>query len=104
MGERIYDQREDLHAVRQSAEKLYPLLAPDVSAAERRRLAVEAFAAAKERIVAEAISAEMPDDLRARAKAWGVEAVMEVVWHNAYLRGYRAALTDAPEDGEQANE
>lgn len=34
----------------------------------------------------------MPEDIRSRAKAWGMEAWAEVLWNNAFQAGYRQAL------------
>ena len=39
----------------------------------------------------------MPDDIRARAKAWGVEAWATLLWNNAFLAGYREAMRDRGE-------
>ena len=40
----------------------------------------------------------MPDDIRQRAKSWGMEAWATVLWNNAFQAGYREALRDAAED------
>jgi len=37
---------------------------------------------------------EMPADLRDRAKEWGVSALMEAIWLNAWDCGYRQAVRD----------
>jgi hypothetical protein len=36
----------------------------------------------------------MPEDLRARAKSWRLEAFFEVLWNNAFQAGYREGLRD----------
>jgi len=40
---------------------------------------------------------EMPTDLKERAKAWGVSALMDAVWLNAFGCGYKQALRDQTE-------
>lgn len=40
---------------------------------------------------------EMPEDLRTSAKLWGVEAIMDAVWMNAWECGYKQAVRDAIE-------
>jgi len=43
----------------------------------------------------------MPEDLRSRAKAWGVSTLMDAVWLNAYRCGYLQRGRDAqPRDPE----
>jgi hypothetical protein len=48
---------------------------------------------------------EMPEDLRSQAKVWGVSAIMEAVWMNAWENGYkqaerdRAALSEGRDNG-----
>ena len=37
---------------------------------------------------------KMPDELRQSAKRWGVEALMEGVWLNAFGCGYKQAIRD----------
>lgn len=37
---------------------------------------------------------QMPEDIRSRAKAWGMEAFCEVLWSNAFQAGYREAMRD----------
>lgn len=34
----------------------------------------------------------MPEDIRARARAWRMEAWAEVLWNNAFQAGYRQAI------------
>jgi len=34
----------------------------------------------------------MPEDIRSRARTWGMEAYCEVLWNNAFQAGYREAL------------
>jgi len=36
----------------------------------------------------------MPEDLKESAKAWGVSAIMEAVWMNAFECGYKQANRD----------
>lgn len=44
---------------------------------------------------------EMPEDLRSRAKEWGVSALMEAVWMNGFRSGYLQRGRDAsPRDPE----
>jgi len=43
----------------------------------------------------------MPEDLRNRAKAWGVSTLMDAVWLNAYCCGYlQRGRDEAPSDSE----
>lgn len=35
---------------------------------------------------------QMPEDIRGRARAWGMEAFCEVLWNNAFQAGFREAL------------
>lgn len=35
---------------------------------------------------------QMPEDIRSRAKSWGMEAFCTVLWNNAFQAGYREAL------------
>lgn len=35
---------------------------------------------------------EMPEDIRSRARAWGMEAFCEVLWNNAFQAGFREAM------------
>lgn len=53
----------------------------------------EKVAAEKQAIVAEAYR-QMPADMRARAKEWGVEALMEAIWLNGWDCGYRQSMRD----------
>ena len=39
----------------------------------------------------------MPDDIKQRAKAWGMEAWATVLWNNAFQAGYREAMRDRAE-------
>ena len=40
----------------------------------------------------------MPDDIRQRARAWGMEAWATVLWNNAFMAGYREAMRDRNHD------
>lgn len=40
----------------------------------------------------------MPEDIRSRARSWGMEAFCEVLWNNAFQAGYREALRDKEKD------
>lgn len=55
--------------------------------AEKRAAEAQAFHAMAYR--------EMPEDLRSRAKEWGVSSLMEVVWMSAWENGYKQAVRDA---------
>lgn len=55
--------------------------------AEKRAAEAQAFHAAAYR--------EMPEDLRSRAKEWGVSSLIEAVWMNAWENGYKQAVRDA---------
>lgn len=59
----------------------------DKRATEKRAAEAQAFHAMAYR--------EMPEDLRNRAKEWGVSALMEAVWLNAWENGYKQACRDA---------
>jgi hypothetical protein len=37
---------------------------------------------------------DMPEDLRVSARNWGVEAIMDAVWMNAWECGYKQAIRD----------
>ncbi|NTG61795.1 hypothetical protein G6L45_16055 [Agrobacterium rhizogenes] len=37
----------------------------------------------------------MPEDLKSRAVEWGVSALMEAVWMNAFECGYKQSIRDA---------
>lgn len=41
----------------------------------------------------------MPEDIRSRAKVWGMEAFCEVLWNNAFQAGFREAQRPAPDAG-----
>lgn len=62
---------------------------------EEERLAEERE---KERRKADALAMhhlanlQMPEDMKQRAKEWGLEAFMEAVWLNAFQCGYRQAV------------
>lgn len=42
----------------------------------------------------------MPDDIRQRAKSWGMEAWATVLWNNAFQAGYREAMRDIADGGD----
>lgn len=42
----------------------------------------------------------MPEDIRARARAWGMESFCEVLWNNAFQAGYREAMRDKVKEAE----
>lgn len=60
--------------------------------AEAHRLAKKL---AEEKVCAATAMAEqfanlhMPEDIRSRARAWGMEAFCEVLWNNAFQAGWR---------------
>lgn len=66
--------------------------AAQMGEAEAKAEADARMAEAKAEMADALMSSEMPEDLRTRARAWGVEALMECVWINAYGRGYRRAM------------
>lgn len=43
---------------------------------------------------------QMPEDIRARAKVWGMESWATVLWSNAFLAGYRAAMRAGGKGGD----
>lgn len=57
-------------------------------------LRVEKIASEKQAILAEAYR-QMPSDMRQRAKDWGVEALMDLVWLNGWDCGYRQSMRDS---------
>jgi hypothetical protein len=59
-------------------------------AAVRRQEALDADAQAFHAVA----YLSMPDDLRLRAEEWGVPALMEAVWMNAFGCGYKQANRD----------
>lgn len=40
----------------------------------------------------------MPEDIRSRARAWGMEAFCEVLWNNAFQAGLREAMRGQVEE------
>ena len=66
----------------------------DANDQAQQELNAEKVAAEKQAIVAEAYR-HMPEDLRSRAKEWGVSALMEAVWLNAWNCGYRQSMRDS---------
>ncbi len=60
----------------------------------QQELLAEKAAAERQAILAEAYR-QMPPDLRARAREWGVSTLMEAVWLNGWDCGYRQSLRDA---------
>lgn len=58
-----------------------------------KKLADERDRAAAEMSVKYA-NLHMPEDIRSRAKAYGMEAWAEVLWNNAFQAGYREAIRD----------
>lgn len=85
-------------AAKQHLEDIGKLHAAHFGTAEEQAL-VKRLAAEKAR--ADADMAErfanlhMPDDIRQRAKSWGMEAWATVLWNNAFQAGYREAMRDA---------
>lgn len=59
-------------------------------------LRAEKVAAEKQAVLASAYR-QMPADMRQRAKDWGVEALMELVWLNGWDCGYRQSMRDSAE-------
>lgn len=55
------------------------------------RIARERGAAAQ-RMAEEFAGLHMPEDIRSRARTWGMEAWATVLWSNAFQAGYRAGL------------
>ena len=47
--------------------------------------------AAKDQMAYEYANLHMPEDIRSRARAWGMEAWAEVLWNNAFQCGWRQA-------------
>jgi len=46
-------------------------------------------AAAEARMAYEFANLHIPNDIRARAKAWGMESFCEVLWNSAFQAGWR---------------
>lgn len=42
----------------------------------------------------------MPEDIRSRAKSWGMEAFCEVLWNSAFQAGFREAQRPSDMRGE----
>ena len=40
----------------------------------------------------------MPEDIRSRAKSWGMEAFCEMLWSAAFQAGFREANRNIPEE------
>ena len=53
-----------------------------------KRLALERKAAASE-MAYQLANLHMPEDIRSRAKVWGMEAFCELLWNNAFQAGWR---------------
>lgn len=53
-----------------------------------RRLAEEKARAAAA-MAEQYANLHMPEDIRSRARAWGMEAFCEVLWNNAFQAGWR---------------
>ena len=53
-----------------------------------KRLALERKAAETE-MAYQYANLHMPEDIRSRAKVWGMEAFCEVLWNNAFQSGWR---------------
>ncbi len=64
-----------------------------------RRLAEEK-ARANAAIAEQFANLLMPEDIRARARAWGMESFCEVLWNNAFQAGYREAMRDKVKEAE----
>lgn len=71
----------------------------DVLDATMRRITREREEAAR-RMAEDFAGLHMPEDIRSRAKAWGMLAWATVLWSNAFQAGYRAGLKsqEAPAD------
>lgn len=59
-----------------------------------KTLHAEKVAAEKQAALASAYR-QMPADMRQRAKDWGVESLMELVWLNGWDCGYRQSMRDS---------
>jgi hypothetical protein len=60
---------------------------------QENKLRLERLAAQAQAYHAQAYR-EIPEDLRTRAKEWGVSALMEAVWINGWDCGYRQCTRD----------
>lgn len=60
------------------------------------RMELRERAAAEQEIAAEFADSHMPADIRQRARAWGMEAFITVLWSHAFLAGYRAGRRERP--------
>ena len=68
---------------------------------DRKAVFEEAERLTLERMARRYADLQMPDDIRARARVWGLEAFCEVLWSNAFQTGYRAAVEEfSPEKPE----
>ena len=72
---------------------------PSEKADEMRKANTEKQAAEAE-IARCFADSQMPEDIRSRAKAWGMESWATVLWSNAFLAGYRAAMRVRGEGGD----
>ena len=64
---------------------------PDPLCETMERIARERAAAAQ-RMAEDFAGLHMPEDIRSRARTWGMEAWATVLWSNAFQAGYRAGL------------
>lgn len=72
---------------------------PDLLRATMKRIERERAAAAQ-RVVEDFADLHMPEDIRSRARSWGMEAWATVLWSNAFQAGYRAGVCASGEDQE----
>lgn len=75
---------------------------PDPLRETMERIARERAATAQ-RMAEDFAGLHMPEDIRSRARTWGMEAWATVLWSNAFQAGYRAGLRSpgaAEEEGQ----
>lgn len=73
---------------------------PKIAGLKPRAIRVAAEAEMARRFAA----MHMPEDIRSRAKAWGMEAFCEVLWANAFQAGFREGTRDMIERREGESE
>jgi len=69
----------------------------DTAAVETEKRLIAEKRAADAEMAYRLANLTMPNDIRARARSWGMEAWAEVLWNNAFQAGYREAMRNREE-------
>lgn len=80
---------------RDDMQSLFHRQSEDARIAREARIAAEDEARqAEAEIAREWANAQMPQDIKDRARAWGLEAFITVMWSSAFMAGYREGRRD----------